>query len=95
MSFLTIATPAAVNFANVARPLIGLGFLGTLVLVFEPLLKGLLHAAMLLFKPRQSLAERKASTNLHSMQTIDSMALECENTDPDFSTELRALASRG
>jgi hypothetical protein len=94
MSFLTIATPAA-NFATVARPLIGLGFLGTFILVFEPLLKGLLHAALLLLKPRHSQAERKASTTLRSMLMINRMARDYEDSDPAFSAELRALAGRG
>jgi hypothetical protein len=94
MSFLNVATPA-INFATVVRPLIGLGFLGTIAMVFEPLLKGLLQAGLLLLKPRQSFEERKASTTLRSMLTINRMASDFEDSDPDFSAELRALASRG
>ena len=94
MSFLNIATPA-INIANVVRPLIGLGFLGTIVMVFEPLLKGLLQAGLLLLKPRQSFEERQASSTLSSMLMVNRMASNFEDSDPDFSAELRALASRG
>ena len=92
MSFLNIAMPA-VNFASIMRPLIGLGFLGALLLVFEPLLKGLLHTALL--KPCKSLDELKASANLRSMLTLNRLAKDIEDSDPEMAAELRAIAARG
>lgn len=92
MSFLNIAAPT-INLATVARPLVELGFLGTFVLVFEPLLKGLLQAGLLLLKPRKSLDERKASANFDTMMTINRMASDIESSDPSLAAELRAMAS--
>lgn len=94
MSFLNVVTPAT-NFADIMRPLIGLSFLGALLLVFEPLLKSLLHAVQPMLKPRKSLCERQASANLHSMLTLSRLARDVEDSDPEMAAELRAIAARG
>ncbi|HYD78855.1 MAG TPA: hypothetical protein VEC06_03525 [Paucimonas sp.] len=91
MSFLTIAAPAA----SIARPLLGLGLIGALIMIFQPLLVGLLRAALLLVMPRPSRAERKASKTLRSMLTLNRMAREYEDSDPSLAAEFRALAARG
>jgi hypothetical protein len=94
MSFLNVAAPAF-NFAAVVRPLIGLGFLGTFVLVFEPLLKGVLRAALLMMVPRRSRAQVKASANYESIAELYRLARNCEESQPSMAAELRAVACRG
>jgi hypothetical protein len=93
MSFLNVAAPA-LNFAAVARPLIGLGFLGTFVLVFEPLIRGVLRAALLLMVPRRSKAQVTASANYESTAELYRLARHCEESAPSLAAELRAVACR-
>ena len=93
MSFLNVAAPA-INFANVARPLIAMGFLGTLVIVFEPLLLGLLRAGLLVLRPRASRDERQARKTLRAHLMLDRMAADADSSDPALAAELRSLAAR-
>ena len=93
MSFLNVAAPA-VNFAAVARPLIAMGFLGTLVIVFEPLLMGLLRAGLLVLRPRESRDERQARKTLRAHLMLDRMAADADACDPALAAELRSLAAR-
>lgn len=93
------AIPVAQAFAGVAanavRPLIGLGIFATLLMLFKPLLSGLLRAALLLVAPRKSLKERTAAAKLKSVLTLHRMARDCERFEPSLAAELRYLASRG
>ncbi len=72
MSILSIAFPveAAASFAGIAigaaRPLIGVSLFATLLLLFKPLLKGLLQAGLLLLSPRKSLDERRMAQQVRS-----------------------------
>jgi len=101
MSVLSIAFPfeAAMAFAGVAigaaRPLIGISVFATLLLVFKPLLKGLLQAALLIISPRKSLDERRAMQRARSAWTLHRMAQQYDATQPNLAAELRQLASRG
>jgi len=101
MSVLSIAFPfeAAMAFAGVAagaaRPLIGISIFATLFLVFKPLLKGLLHAALLLISPRKSLEERRSAQRVRSAWMLHRMAREYDAAQPNLAAELRQLASRG
>jgi hypothetical protein len=94
MSFLNVAAPVF-DFAAVARPLIGFGFLGTFALVFEPLLKGVLRAALLMMVPRRSRAQVKASADFESIADLYRIARNCEESAPSLAAELRAVACRG
>jgi hypothetical protein len=104
MSILTIAFPAeaalpafqvvAANAMSIARPLLGLGVLAALLVVFKPLLVGLLRAALLVIKPRKSLEERSARSIMRSVLMINSMARDLEGTHPSLANELRSIASR-
>lgn len=104
MSILTIAFPAeaafpafqvvAANAMSIARPLLGLGVLAALLVVFKPLLVGLLRAALLVIKPRKSLEERSARSIMRSVLMINSMARDLECTHPSLANELRSIASR-
>ncbi len=108
MSFLTsltIALPAtsAMPVAQIAlsaiiaaaRPLLGIGILTTTLIVFKPLIIGMLRAALLLLQPKLSREEKTAKRNLRNILTIRRMANDLDNTSPSMAAELRALAARG
>ena len=101
MSILSIAFPfeAAASFAGVAvgaaRPLIGVSLFATLLLLFNPLLKGLLQAALLLLSPRKSLDERRMMQKIRSARQLNRLARNYEASQPNLAAELRQFASRG
>jgi len=101
MSVLAIAFPfeAAVSVAGVAigaaRPLLGLSLFATLLLLFKPLLKGLLQAGLLLLSPRKSLEERRLTQKIRSVKLLNRVASSYEVSQPNLAAELRQLASRG
>ena len=101
MSVLAIAFPfeAAVSVAGVAigaaRPLLGLSLFATLLLLFKPLLKGLLQAGLLLLSPRKSLEERRLVQKIRSVKLLNRIASGYEVSQPNLAAELRQLASRG
>ena len=93
MSVLSIAFPVEAIAAN-ARPLLGLGVLAALMVVFKPLLVGLLRAALLTIRPRKSLEERSQRSMLQSVMMLNRMARDLERVEPSLANELRAIASR-
>lgn len=97
MSVLSLAFPAeaiAANALAVARPLLGLGVLAALMVVFKPLLVGLLRAALLVVRPRKSLEERSQRSMLQSVLMLNRMARDLDRVQPSLANELRAIASR-
>jgi len=78
-----------------ARPLLGMGILATMLVVFKPLITGVLRAALLIISPRQTKDEKVASRNLRNVMAINSVARDLDSTSPSMAAELRALASRG
>jgi hypothetical protein len=97
MSVLSIAFPVeaiAANALAVARPLLGLGVLAALMVVFKPLLVGLLRAALLAIRPRKSLEERSQQSMLQSVLMLNRMARDLDRGHPSLANELRAIASR-
>ena len=101
MSILSIAFPfeAAVSVAGIAigtaRPLIGVSLFATMLLLFKPLLKGLLQAGLLLLSPRKSLDERRMAQKMRSVKLVNRIASGYEASQPNLAAELRQLASRG
>lgn len=105
MSIFTIAFPvqAAVPVAEafagtaitVARPLLGFSMLAALLVMFKPLLVGLLRAALLVVKPRRSLEEREARRTMKSILMLNRMAREYDASQPGLAAELRSIAARG
>ena len=97
MSFLSLALPAvevAINtIASVARPLLGLGILATVLVVFRPLITGVWRAVLVLLQPKLSREERAAQRHLRTMRAIQ-RASNVDSSSPSMSAELRALASR-
>lgn len=105
MSIFTIAFPvqaavpvagavagAAVSFA---RPLLGFSAVAAVLVMFKPLLLGLLRAALLLVKPRRSLEERQARRTMKSILMLNRMAREYDSIHPSLAAELRSIAARG
>ncbi|HTD04358.1 hypothetical protein [Undibacterium sp.] len=105
MTFLTLAFPlqsaipaaemAVSSVVGAARPLLGMGILATMLVVFKPLITGVLRAALLIISPRQTKDEKVASRNLRNVMAINSVARDLDSTSPSMAAELRALASRG
>ncbi|MFZ6723198.1 hypothetical protein ACO0LM_17295 [Undibacterium sp. Di26W] len=105
MSFLNIAFPVASalpvsqlaisTVIGSARPLLGLGILATMLIVFKPLLVGMLRAALLVINPKKSREEKTAGRNLRNMLAIRRIANDLDGTSPNMAAELRALAARG
>ena len=97
---LSIAFPfeAAVSVAGIAigaaRPLIGMSLFATLLLLFKPLLKGLLQAGLMLLSPRKSLDERRVVQKVRSARLLNNIARDYEASQPNLAAELRQLASR-
>ena len=100
MTFLAIAFPAqaagpvAQTFVSAIRPLLGLGLFATLLMVFRPLVVGLLRAALLAVKPRLSIEERVTRRNMSGVLMLNRMANEFDASQPNLAAELRNLASR-
>ncbi len=90
MSVLSLITPVA----SIVRPMIGLGLLTTSIIIFKPLLTGILRALILLVTPKVKIAEVK-NKNIHSISLLNKMARDLENSQPNVAAELRQLAGRG
>lgn len=107
MTFLTTtfpiqaAVPIMQTIASAVRPvlgmgvLIGLGLFATLLTVFRPLLLGVMRAALMVFKPRLSLEERRSRRMMRGVLMLNRMANEYDRSQPNLAAELRNLASRG
>jgi len=104
MSFLTLAFPVetAIPVAQTliatasayVRPALGLGALVTLLMVFKPLLVGVMQALMVLVKPRKSLEQRILAHRFSGKRMLNRMANEYSATQPNFAAELRTMAAR-
>ena len=105
MSFLNIAFPAtsALPVAQVAitsiiaaaRPLLGLGIIAAMLIIFKPMFTGMLRAALLVIQPRQNREQKTAKRNLRSVMEIHRVARDFDSTSPSMAAELRAMAARG
>lgn len=100
MSFLMTAVPlqAAAPFAQAvsafARPTLGLSAVATFLMIFKPLLSGVLRAAWIAIKPRQSLEQRASRRKLSGVLMLNRLANEYEKSQPNLAAELRFLAGR-
>ncbi len=89
MSVLSLISPVA----SIVRPMIGLGLLTTSIIIFKPLLTGILRALMLLITPKVKLAEVKIK-NITGISLLNKMARDLESSQPNMAAELRQLACR-
>lgn len=90
-----LAETLALMAIRVTRPLLGLGATAGLLMLFKPLLIGVLKAALLVLRPRRSLAQRSAQQQLHDALLLNCLARQVEASQPNQAAELRALAARG
>jgi hypothetical protein len=105
MSIFTIALPvqailpafqgAAGVSGSILRPMLGLGMLAIAMVFFKPLLTGLLRAALLVLKPRESREDRSVRRTMESVLMLNRMARDMDSIQPSFAAELRAIAARG
>ena len=63
-----------------------------LVLVFRPLLVGVLRAALLVVRPRLSREDREARNHMRDRRVLDQLI--ASSNGPSDAAELRAIASR-
>jgi hypothetical protein len=97
-SALPVLRPALAAFGVAVfalRPLLGFGILAAFLWLFKPLLRGLARAALILVRPRASLAQRTERRNLRSIVALNRMARELDTQQPNLAAELRLLAARG
>lgn len=105
MSFLAIfpavdtALPALQAYSGTAlslvRPALGLGALAGLMVMFKPLLVGMLRAGLLILLPRKSYMERILHRNMDAALTLYRMARDLDSSHPSLASELRSIAARG
>lgn len=76
------------------RPLLGLGVLVTLFMVFKPLLAGIMRATVVFFVPRMSLEQRVRKHRFNGVKMLNRMANDYSGSQPNFAAELRNLAAR-
>jgi hypothetical protein len=104
MSMLTIAFPVQAALpavqamagaaAPLARPMLALGALIAVFMLFKPLLVGLLRAALLVVNPRLPLEERRSRRTLRSVLLVNRLARDVESSQPSLAAELRHLAAQ-
>ena len=75
-------------------PVSGLILLAAMVLLFRPLLAGIVQATIVLFVPRRSLEQRVRKHRFDGIRMLNRMANDYSRTQPNFAAELRALAAR-
>lgn len=75
-----------------AALLVGLAAAAALLLLFRPLLLGMLRAAILVVRPRLSKEERAARAHLRDRRVMQKL-INASNC-PSHAAELRALAAR-
>jgi hypothetical protein len=78
----------APTFAQLAR----YAALAALLLVFRPLLAGMLRAVVLLVRPRLTREERAARAHMRDMRVLQNMINS--SSGPSHAAELRAIAAR-
>jgi len=104
MSLLTITFPVEASVPMVQqlisasivmiRPLLGMGILVTLLMVFKPMVIGTLRAALVLVVPRKSLEQRVSQHRFNGVRILNRMANDYVCSQPNFAAELRNLAGR-
>lgn len=86
--------PVLQSMTLAIRPLAGIAMASVFVLVFRPLLTGLLKAALLLLSPRKSLPERRQRQDALGVRLLHNLARDIEHSLPNMAAELRSFAAR-
>ena len=92
---MSIAIPLMQDFSLIAAVKLALviAVSGGLLVLFQPLLRGCLRAAVLVVKPKLSKEERLQRRQMHDAMLLKHM-LNRSDCDPSHAAELRAMASR-
>ena len=91
---LSLTLPAIGEFVrHAAGPVLATGVVIGMLLLFRPLLTGLLRAAWIAVWPHLSLEQRRARRVMRSVQILNKMAREVDYSQPNLAAELRLLAA--
>lgn len=91
-SFVKVAV-AHFSVLSAVEVLAGLGGLAALLILFQPLLRGVARALMLVVKPKLTKEERLQRRQMRDVMMLNRMLNSMEGS-PSHAAELRALASR-
>jgi len=92
MATSTLLLQQTATLAPLLAQLARYAAMAALLLVFRPLLGGMLRAAVLLVRPRLSREERAARAYMRDMRTMQHMINS--SSGPSHAAELRAIAAR-
>lgn len=81
------------SFVDAVLVLLGAVLVLGFVLLFQPLLRGLARAAMMVIKPKMSKEEQLNRRKMHDAMLLKSM-MNSPDGSPSHAAELYALASR-
>lgn len=90
MSVISFVSPVA----SIVRPMIGFGIIATLIVIFKPLLVGMLRAALLVLNPRAQSAKKAKNERVKGIMMLNSLARDLDRTQPNLAAELRYMAWR-
>lgn len=88
----TILQHSSFSLAPMVRLLAGFSAIAAVLVVFRPLLTGMVRAAILVVRPRLTLEERKARALMRDRRVLDRMI--ASSCGPSHAAELRAIAAR-
>lgn len=91
---VSVVETLALMLARFSRPLLGFGAMAGVLLLFKPLLIGLLRAALLVIQPRRSLTQRTARERLRDALLLARLANRFETSHPSQAAELRLMVAR-
>jgi hypothetical protein len=92
MTTSTLLLQQTASLAPMLAQLARYAAMAALMLVFRPLLVGMLRAALLLVRPRRSREERAARAHMRDMRMLQNMINS--SSGPSHAAELRAIAAR-
>lgn len=87
MSTLNSISP----LTSIARPLFGLSLSAVALIVFKPLISGVLRASLMVFKPRAAAAS-VSQDRVRDTVYLNRMAKQYGTYSPSLAAELRSLA---
>lgn len=87
---ITVGTTAL----GMMRPFFSLSLLVAATMLFRPLIVGVLRAAVVAVKPRETFAVRRINSHLRSVRMLNRMAREMDASQPNVAAELRSFAAR-
>lgn len=90
MSVINFVSPVA----SIVRPMIGFGLIATMMMIFKPLLVGILRAALLVLNPRAKSAASLEKQRAKDIIMLNRMARDFDRSQPNLAAELRSMSLR-